>query len=107
MAIASKSRIVLRGRRRRRRFCAVATSAGFGVGIGREFLFASATHSAYFCSLDDAEGDRHIRVVDAADLRALAVIRAGSLVGLEPGFVQAARHGVDLHAEGRHREWSG
>ena len=50
-----------------------------------------------------AEGDGHIGVILAANLRALAVIRADAL-GQEPGFVQAAGHRVDADAESRNGE---
>src|SRR5581483_12244934 len=59
---------------------------------GREFLVRYDPHR-----------NRHIGVVLAAEFGTLAVINAG-LAGLEPGLVQAARNGIDLDAEGRHRE---
>ena len=46
--------------------------------------------------------DRHERMVLAAEFRALAVEHACPR-GLEPVLVEAARNGVDLHAEGRDR----
>ncbi len=42
-------------------------------------------------------------MVLAAELGTLAVEQAFAL-GLEPGLVHAARHGIDLHTEGRHGE---
>src|ERR1700760_2788778 len=51
----------------------------------------------------DAHRDRHVGVVLAAELGALAIIHA-DLGRLEPGLVEAAGNGVDLDAEGRHRE---
>jgi hypothetical protein len=52
---------------------------------------------------DHLDLDRHERVIDAAQLRALAVVGA-DLLGLEPLLLQAARDGVHLEAEGRQGE---
>ncbi len=46
--------------------------------------------------------DRHVGVPGPAEFRTLAVIGARPC-HLEPGLVDAPRHRVDLHTEGRHR----
>ncbi len=53
-------------------------------------------------SLTTLHFDRHIGVARAAQFRALAEINAGA-IGLEPGAVDAAGHGVHLHAHLRQR----
>ena len=50
---------------------------------------------------DDADRDRHARVLLAAKHRTLTVEQAG-LRGLEPYRCGAAWNGLHLHAEGRH-----
>jgi len=49
---------------------------------------------------DDADGDRHEGVIAAAQLGALPVEPA-FLLGTEPGLLEPAGNGVELHAEGR------
>src|SRR5690625_3391396 len=55
-----------------------------------------------FVLLDHLDDDRHVGMANAAKLGALAKKGAG-LGRLEPGLVQAARHRIDLGAEGRDR----
>src|SRR5215211_2966720 len=67
------------------------------------FLLRLVEPSGVVGVADDAHRDRHEGMILAAELGALTVIDAFPQ-SLEPGLVDAARDGIHLHPEGRHRE---
>ena len=73
-----------------------------GAPTAANLVLASATHWSKRSWLTTSTVDRHEGVARAAQFGALAVEHAFA-VGLEPGLVDPAGHGVDLHAEGGDR----
>src|SRR4051794_23689679 len=70
---------------------------------GGVFLFRALDPGVIGVLAHDAEGDRHVGMVLAADLRALTVIDALA-IRLEPRLVIAPRHRVDARTEGLYDE---
>ena len=77
-----------------RRGCRVVERGEFLLGGGEPGGIVGVAHHLHF--------DRHEGVAGAAQFGAFAIEGAG-LGGLEPGVVEAAGHGVHLHAHLRHR----
>src|SRR5579862_411653 len=72
-------------------------------GLAGELLLRLRRPGGEIGIVHHPDRDRHERMVLAAQLGALAVEYSGR-GRLEPRVIDAARHGIDLDAERRHRE---